>query len=292
MYPDYSVTRETSLTLDAYAAGLVDGEGCVYVTNAARKGVGQKSYSITVEIGMSVKALGLLRMMKREYGGTIKLSRPATEKWSEAHAWTVVGERAESCLLRLLPYLILKQEQARVALRVMEIRRGLVPEGGITARWTSEAAARCEAARMSIQEMNRKGPEPTTSEPPIPGRFVARLVGDQWVTNQGSLFSDTGWEPFSGPWPNSGFGGPGGFWTRNTSESPSGAVASSLSDVLETGPHLLRYCLSPTAASGILRRAARRERVLPAALLAALESVASTATPPPPSREVDGGDTA
>lgn len=64
---------------------------------------------------------------------------------------------------------------------------------------------------------------------------------------------------------------PGGCLTLNTSEFPRGGVACSLSDVLETsGPHLTRYFLSALACRGILRRAAKRGRVLPPALLAAL----------------------
>lgn len=66
-------------------------------------------------------------------------------------------------------------------------------------------------------------------------------------------------------------------WTLSTSEFPSDAVASSLSDVLETRPDLHKYCLSPRAAVGILRRAARRERVLPDALASALRSLANLA---------------
>jgi hypothetical protein len=71
-------------------------------------------------------------------------------------------------------------------------------------------------------------------------------------------------------------GSRGGFWTLSTSESPSAAAASSLSDVLETpGPHLRRYCLSPKAAGGILRRARRRERELPDGLREAMDELAS-----------------
>jgi hypothetical protein len=66
-------------------------------------------------------------------------------------------------------------------------------------------------------------------------------------------------------------------WTLNTSESPSVAVASSLSDVLETRPDLQKYCLSPKAARGILRRAQRRGRTLPADLIGPLEALASSA---------------
>jgi hypothetical protein len=73
-------------------------------------------------------------------------------------------------------------------------------------------------------------------------------------------------------WKNSGITLPGGFWTLNTSEFPKGATASSLSEVLETTV-ASRYYLSPKACAGILRRAAKRGRALPPALLTALEAV-------------------
>lgn len=61
-------------------------------------------------------------------------------------------------------------------------------------------------------------------------------------------------------------GGPTEWWTLNITESPNDAAECSLSRVLETGPHLLRYSLSAKACAGILRRAHRRGRVLPAQL--------------------------
>ena len=74
----------------------------------------------------------------------------------------------------------------------------------------------------------------------------------------------------------------GQFWMRNSSEFRSGAVASSLSEILETGPVDRRYFLSPKACKGILRRAANRGKSLPPSLREALEAVAldqtSTAT--------------
>jgi hypothetical protein len=69
-------------------------------------------------------------------------------------------------------------------------------------------------------------------------------------------------------------GSPIAFSTLNILEYHSGAVASSLSDILETGDHLQRYCLSATACAGILRRAEKRGKVLPTALQAALGQVA------------------
>ena len=67
---------------------------------------------------------------------------------------------------------------------------------------------------------------------------------------------------------------PGGRSTRNTGESPSAAVESSLSDVLEmNAPE--KYCLSPKACNGILRRAEKRGKTLPDMLKQALMEVVS-----------------
>src|SRR3989338_292361 len=78
-------------------------------------------------------------------------------------------------------------------------------------------------------------------------------------------------EPTSGRWANSGMGGPTESWTLSTSEFPSAAVASSLSDILETGDVPRRFFLSPTACAGILRRAEKRGKDLPVMLGEALK---------------------
>lgn len=70
----------------------------------------------------------------------------------------------------------------------------------------------------------------------------------------------------------------GGALTLNISESPSVAVESSLSAVLEDWhDDLLKFCLSAKAASGILRRANRRGRDLPPLLADALSQIAGGA---------------
>lgn len=61
----------------------------------------------------------------------------------------------------------------------------------------------------------------------------------------------------------------GEFSTRNTSEFPSVAVESRLSQILEDAPHQ-KYYLSAAACTGILRRAERRGKELPEQLKTAL----------------------
>ena len=67
----------------------------------------------------------------------------------------------------------------------------------------------------------------------------------------------------------------GGCWTLNISESLNDAVESSLYSILEHGGGTRRYCLSPKACEGILRRAKERGKVLPKALEETLMKMAS-----------------
>lgn len=88
---------------------------------------------------------------------------------------------------------------------------------------------------------------------------------------------------FSRRWPSSGFTtSPGECWTADTSECPSGGDgSSSLRDVL-VGDVPARFFLSPRAAAGILRRAEKRGRELPAALRQALRELSK------PMQAIDG----
>jgi len=89
--------------------------------------------------------------------------------------------------------------------------------------------------------------------------------------------------PSSGRWRTSGMGSRTECWTLSTSEhnstltpSRSEDVVSSLSDILEaTRVVPQRFYLSPKACAGILRRAAKRGKVLPPMLQRALEEAVS-----------------
>ena len=107
------------------------------------------------------------------------------------------------------------------------------------------------------------------------------LAGFSWKMSLGSSRATTGGtSPSSSlPWETQGTAWRGECWTRGGSECPSGAGACSLSAVLE--PRVPpRFSLSPKACTGILRRAEKRGRTLPAALEGALRTVAECPVPP------------
>lgn len=75
---------------------------------------------------------------------------------------------------------------------------------------------------------------------------------------------------------------PCGTFTEESSDgsvrSHNAAAVSFLSDILEAGPHLSRYCLSARACRGILNRAERRGKPLPPQLEEALRKAAEQET--------------
>lgn len=181
--------------IDVYAAGLIDGEGCIYIAQDKRK---DWMYP-RVDVGMTEKATDLLARLSREFGGTVRMTRKATGRWEAAMCWTLTGPKAISLLRRVSPYLRLKTEQARLALAVDELRQSLPKHRNGTAAWTPEARQQARVIRELIQNLNRKGPSVT----PEAGWF-ARVVADQWISAQGDLFSPAGLQPYSVTWPRSG----------------------------------------------------------------------------------------
>jgi 5-methylcytosine-specific restriction endonuclease McrA len=160
--------------------------------------------------------------------------------------------------------------------------------GGVIAREATQSTSFAEAFRSCA-----KTSQSQESEPALPGKEVASSMKQH---ESQTLFS--GMEggsslrtypdflapmeeltsgSYSRRWPASGFTtSPGELWTADTSECHSGGGEySSLPDVLEaTVPE--RFYLSQKAAAGILRRAAKRGRELPAALESALRELAET----------------
>ena len=94
------------------------------------------------------------------------------------------------------------------------------------------------------------------------------------ITEQTSGKSSTRWQT-SGRWTSSGE-----CWMHSGMESPSADAVSlsSLASILETQVDP-KYFLSERACAGILRRAAKRGKTLPAPLEVALEAVAGRPTP-------------
>lgn len=204
-----------SAQTDAYAAGLIDGEGCISLSRS-RSG----HYCVRVEVGMSVKAIELLRWLVSVYGGTIRRTRPESERWAEAQCWGVFGGTAEPFLTRMLPHLKLKTEQAKLAICLLR----LGADG-----WTEENWKRAHAIWESMRALNAKGPEQ-----PSESCSLARLAEGTWATAQQMLFGTHGSEPFTENWPRAGMTRNGIAYRRQPLAPRTSATGSGSSPMIAT----------------------------------------------------------
>lgn len=95
----------------AWAAGIMDGEGCIRLQNR-RNSSGKISYTLRVSVSNTDPPM--LRRLVELFGGGVWPNRSATGKpmWQ----WVVWSKNAESALTAMAPYLITKKVQAQVAL--------------------------------------------------------------------------------------------------------------------------------------------------------------------------------
>lgn len=167
-------TASNSRLTAAYVAGLIDGEGCLWIQNKKNRW-----YTPRCDIGMAEKGLPVLRLLKQQYGGALGSHRKKTDKWEAAWRWAIGGEKCRLMLLEVAPFLVLKTEQARL-LQTATNQNGAVH-------------------KALVSELNRKGPITT----PEAGWF-ARHVGGAWLTPQADLVNSHGSAEFSETWPRSG----------------------------------------------------------------------------------------
>jgi len=99
---------------EKYIAGFFDGEGCIY----ASQRVDKKGYnSSTLKIQIAQCNLEVLELIQQKYGGSIlEHKNKMKANWRQAWVWQVPAHKAVAFLESVLPYLVVKKEQAELAL--------------------------------------------------------------------------------------------------------------------------------------------------------------------------------
>lgn len=94
----------------AYIAGFFDGDGCVTIIRHKNKlSSGGYAYYLKVEIAQKIM-LYLFEELLETYGGKIRQTK------QPAHFWGILGDKAVTFLQDILPYLRIKQREAKVGI--------------------------------------------------------------------------------------------------------------------------------------------------------------------------------
>ena len=105
------------ILLIAYAAGLVDGEGCISTSCGTNS---------SVRIAVAMCTPQGPNLMRELFGGTVRLHIASKSGFGRRpqFRWEIRAQMAENALVQLRPFLREKQAQADVALQLREIQRG------------------------------------------------------------------------------------------------------------------------------------------------------------------------
>jgi hypothetical protein len=201
MSPD-SYQRDPRL---AYVAGLIDGEGCIGI-QSSNKGA---QYYVEITIGMTEKARTLLDQVQQNYGGTVTHHRRKTQQWANAWKWRIGGDAALTFLEMIAPYLVLKSQQAQLALKLRAICSQMQAHPNGTKKWTEPLRKEAQALKDAMHKLNQKGPD-------------ALAVGGGWYHPMPDLFGI--WAPFSETWPRAGMTLAGAFYPQPSWERRIGAT--------------------------------------------------------------------
>jgi len=125
---------------DQWAAGFFDGEGCIQIE--PRASGGYTSYYVNLAVAQNDRRP--LMALQEKFGGQVKsASRSAGDQCSR---WRVSNRGAEAFLIAVLPHLLVKREQAEIALEL----RALVGSRG------DKLTAAQRQARRDVYEKFRR----------------------------------------------------------------------------------------------------------------------------------------
>lgn len=141
------MARDLTIAERAYIAGIIDGEGCICF--GKRKG--------WHELRVVVKHTNpiLIAWLLDRLGGSICLHKARSDKHKDSHIWTITTKQAASMLALILPYLLIKQNQALVGLKLQALKEG---RGKGPKEDSDDAQIVEDLIAEDMHKLNQKGP--------------------------------------------------------------------------------------------------------------------------------------
>ncbi len=102
----------------AYAAGIIDGEGCIRIGKYTEPKSGELRYRTQLQVGMTDKKV--IEWLKQNLGGNLYIGKTSHNNKKPCYYWMMSTKKAAILLKVLLPYLIAKKEQALLLIKFAE----------------------------------------------------------------------------------------------------------------------------------------------------------------------------
>lgn len=143
--------RQTTISERAYLAGIIDGEGSICPIRYSQK-VNGKTYRYgDIRIAVYNTNADLIKWVSRRFGeGNTQKSNRA-EGHKPCYQWSVLGRKTHVIIEAIIPYLVIKREQAKLALDYNQVR------GTLGVRLTNEIKMERERIMDQLARLNKRG---------------------------------------------------------------------------------------------------------------------------------------
>jgi hypothetical protein len=104
----------------AYAAGLMDAEGCITIGRST----GPRGLNYSARVRISNKSVQLMKWLVLHFGGYVSKSIPKKDTHAVCYNWNLSSEKhTRSFLSAILPYLRIKKNQVEIFFRYLDLGR-------------------------------------------------------------------------------------------------------------------------------------------------------------------------
>lgn len=125
----------------AYLAGFIDGDGSISIAKSGNY------YALRIEISQHPKHEEIIRKIHREWGGyRYKRTGGYGNNPLMMVSWT--GQNARPLLKEVLPFLVLKKKQAKLALQFVDKMPGRLGRGHKQPAWMATAYKRMKGYNL------------------------------------------------------------------------------------------------------------------------------------------------
>jgi len=100
----------------AYIAGIIDGEGCITINVTKNDSFRSRSIQHILKVIVRMVEEEAIIFLRNKFGGSISIQKPSKGRIRFVYQWTLCGKYASSFLAKILPYLKVKANQAKVGI--------------------------------------------------------------------------------------------------------------------------------------------------------------------------------
>lgn len=111
----------------AKAAGIIEGEGCIQIAKSGRVGY-RKNPAYTIRVVVTNANPHMIIFMEEHFKGNTLILKGQKEHYKRCFQWYLCGNDAKDFLVKVMPFLDCKADEAGLAIRLQEENNKEHPE--------------------------------------------------------------------------------------------------------------------------------------------------------------------